>query len=148
MLIIPAQRNHAQEISRLMLEDLKNPDPRFPPEMVAQFRTHAYAGISQEFDNKNLIAFVATDGPVIGFLVGYKEDEKAIIHYIQGKIETKKALLSRCIHACKAQGLVAIEADTFAFMENNTLLKDAGMTLIRKEPLTEELDMLWYALKF
>lgn len=146
MKIIPARREHASEISRLMLEDLRKPDPRFPPDMIAQFRMHATTGITKEFDNKNLIAFVATDDRIIGFIVGYKEGDKATIHYVQGKLETKKALLSHCIAACKKQRLTSIEADTFEFMENNILLQESGMTLLRKEPLTESLDKLWYSI--
>lgn len=146
MHIIPAQRIHASEISRLMLEDLKNPDPRFPQEMIANFRKHATEGLLAEFDDKNLIAFVAVDGLVIGFLVGYRQESKAIIHYIQGQLETKKALLAHCVRVCKEKKLTAIEVDTFSFMDNYLFFQSEGLRLLRKEQITPELDMLWFGL--
>lgn len=146
MEIIPAERRHAKEISRLMLEDLKDPDPRFPRKMIARFRKHAAEGVLAEFDNKGLLAFVAVDGPVVGFLVGYLRERKAIIHYVQGQLEAKKALLAHCVRVCKEKKLTAIEADTFSFMENFTFFQGEGFRLLRKEQITPELDMLWFGL--
>jgi hypothetical protein len=65
---------------------------------------------------------------------------------VQGSYSTKKSLLNHCTSFLKKQSIRLLEADTFAFMENNRIFQELGMTLTRKEPLTDDLDMLWYAL--
>ena len=60
MKIVQATRAHAPEISRLMLLDLKSPNPRFPHSMMAQFRKHAKPdNVANEFDNDYLLAYIA-----------------------------------------------------------------------------------------
>ena len=59
MEIKKASKKYSSQISKLMLEDLKNPDKRFPKEMIQKFREHASVEIiTSEFSNPNLISFL------------------------------------------------------------------------------------------
>ncbi len=150
MKIIPPNKDYVKEISRLMLTELEKPNPLFPQKMILQFREHAKEeNILNELENPNLIAFVAIhNGVLVGFIVGYKEDSKtSMIQYINGgNIKNKKLLLKIFIDECKKKGIVSIKTDTFEFMENNKVFKEAGFVLIKKEKITNNLKMLWYKL--
>ena len=151
MKIIPTKNEYIKEISGLMLADLEKPNPKFTMEMISQFREHAKEeNIIKEFYNPKLISFLALqNNKLVGFIVGYEEDtSKAMIHYVNGNnINTKKLLLNRFLTACKNKNLTYIKTDTFEFMENNDLFKSAGFVLIKKEKLSDSLEMLWYKLK-
>lgn len=151
MKIILAKNKYIKEISTLMLADLKKPNPKFTMEMISHFREHAKEeNIIKEFYNPKLISFLALqNNKLVGFIVGYEEDtSKAMIHYVNGNnINTKKLLLNRFLTACKNKNLTYIKTDTFEFMENNDLFKSAGFVLIKKEKLSDSLEMLWYKLK-
>lgn len=150
MKIINANRNHAKEISVLMLADLENPNPRFPKEMIDKFRTHAEEpGILREFENPKLIAFVAINkNNVIGFIVGYEENPStAMIHYITAKKQgVEEKLLKRFIEECKFKNITKIRADAFEFMDNNEFFKSHNFVFMRKENVAPNLEMLWYEL--
>lgn len=151
MNIITATIKYSKDISTLMLADLANPDPRFPSKMIEQFREHAQKeNIVKEFDNPNLMAFLAIDAnKVKGFIVGYEEDSDtvAIIHYIHGEtMIIKRLLLKYFISECKRRKIVHIRADSFEFMVNDALFKEEHFTLVKKEKLAHNLELLWYEL--
>jgi len=94
-MIFPANKKYIKEISKLMLNDLDNPNPKFPIKMIEQFREHSKEkNILKEFENSNLISFLAIKNKLIGFIIGYKEpSNSAMIHYVNGNnIKTKKLL--------------------------------------------------------
>ncbi len=150
MKIINANRNHAKEISVLMLADLEYPNPRFPKDMIDKFRTHAEEhGILKEFENPKLIAFVAiSKNNVVGFIVGYEENHStAMIHYVNAKKhDMEEKLLNRFIEECKFKDINKIRADAFEFMDNNEFFKSHNFVFVRKEKLAPNLEMLWYEL--
>ena len=152
MKIIPASKEFVKEISALMLADLENPNPKFPMSMIIKFREHAEEkNISKEFDNSNLISFLAIqNNKLVGFIVGYQENAKnAIIHYLTcNDMKAKKSLLNRFIGECKNKNIESIMTDTFEFMDNNDFFKKAGFRLIKKEKITDSLEMLWYGSEF
>ena len=151
MRIVPAKKEHSKMISKLMLSDLENPDPKFPQEMVCEFREHAKENsLIKEFENPRLIAFIALDNDALaGFIVGYEEDsDMAIIHYITaGKNEIKEGLLKRFVGECKVRKINKILADTFEFMNNNDFFKSKRFVLAKKENIANNLEMLWYELE-
>lgn len=152
MKIIKAIKDHAKQISALMLSDLKKPNINFPPEMIDKLRDHAKEkNIITEFENPNLIAFVAiNEEKISGFIVGYKDsfNKSSMIHYITAeKNEIKKELLDRFVEECKLKKITKIITDTFEFMNNNTFFKSNGFKLIKKEKIIGNLEMLWYELK-
>ena len=150
MEIIKAKKVHAKEISKLMLSDLENPHSNFPKVMINKFREHAQEkNVLQEFENNKFIAFVAIENNVVGFIVGYEESpNKAMIHYISAKkMEIKKALLNRFIKECKMHNITEVIADSFEFMENDSLFRTNNFILIKKEKLTSNLELLWYKLE-
>ena len=150
MKIIKATKKHSKEISKLMLLDLENPNPKFPREMINNFREHAKEeNIIKEFENPRLIAFLVIEGRnVVGFIVGYEQGlGKAMIHYINAKEnELKERLLKRFIKECKSRNITRITTDTFEFMKNNAFFKSQGFTLMKKESLTKNLEILWHKL--
>lgn len=154
MKIIKATRQDSKEISKLMLLDLKNPNPNFPYEMINRFREHAKEeNILKEFENPKLIAFVAINKKdFLGFIVGYEEysNTDAVIGYIDyitaKNDKTKKALLDRFIKECKAKNINQVIKDSFEFMSSNNFFKSNGFKLIKKEKLIENLEVLWYKL--
>lgn len=150
MKIIPANIKYAKRISELMLDDLKNPNKKFPNEMILQFREHAKEeNIIKELHNPDLIAYLAiVNNKLIGFIVGYKEKSNSVmIHYITANsIETKKLLLNKFIIKCKEEKIACIRTDTFEFMKNNYFFKKEGFILIKKDKITNSLEKLWYEL--
>ena len=142
MRIIKATRKHAKEISELMLNDLENPNALFPEDIISKFREHAKEkSILKEFENPNLISFVALNGHLSGFIVGYKQDsETVMIHYVTGG--GKKQLLDKFIEECRTKGVTRIITDTFEFMDNNEFFKANGFLLFKKKSLTKKLEML------
>ena len=149
--MIPADKKWVKDVSKMMQNDLLNPDPRFPAAMISRFRDHAKEeNILKEFENPDLISFFAIkNDALIGFIVGYKEDaQKAMIHYVSGdSFETKKKLLQKFIYECKNMKIDSIITDSFEFMENNTLFMKNGFMVVKKENITKNLEMLWYELK-
>ncbi|MBR9676638.1 hypothetical protein GOV04_00665 [Candidatus Woesearchaeota archaeon] len=148
MKIITASKDDASVISELMLTDLEKPNPLFPKEMIEKFKEHASKKkILKEFENTNLIGFVAVNNNVItNFIVGYqKSDSVVMIHYLSGNdITAKKALLKQFTEECKKRKIREIIADTFEFMQNNQIFKTKGFILTKKEKITENLELLWY----
>jgi N-acetylglutamate synthase-like GNAT family acetyltransferase len=147
-----ATKKDVKQISRMMLSDLKNPHSNFPKEMIKRFREHAKEkNIKKEFENPSLMVFlILEESNVVGFIAGYKENQdRAMIHYITAKNkEQKKELLDVFIRECQTKKIDNIITDTFEFMENNNFFKSNGFKLIKKEKVTEKLEMLWYGLKF
>ena len=151
MKILNATKEYSKEISKLMLSDLKNSSTLFPQEMILKFKEHAKEeNIIKEFENPELISFLAIEkNIVVGFIVGYLEDSNtSMLHYITAKNEkVKEALLMRFINECKIKNINRIIADTFEFMNNNTLFKSHNFILTKKEKIINNLEMLWYELK-
>jgi hypothetical protein len=151
MKIIKAKKEYAGQISRLMMLDLENPNPKFPKDIIEKFRNHAKEeNILKEFDNPNLIAVLALNEETVkGFIVGYRENEKtSMIHYITAEnIDIKKELFDAFILECKTKEIDHIKTDAFEFMENNEFYKSQGFTLVKKEQMNDNLEMLWYELK-
>lgn len=152
MKIIKATNEHSKQISEFMLSELNNPNPKFPKEMINKFREHAKEeNIMKEFENPNLIAFVAmTSKRLVGFIIGYEDvlNNQAMIHYIASKeIEIKEKLLERFIKYCKLRNINKIIADTFEFMDNKDFFESNKFVLTKKEKLTLDLEMLWYEFK-
>tara|TARA_Y100000310_G_C20671101_1_gene810340 strand:+ start:1364 stop:1825 length:462 start_codon:yes stop_codon:yes gene_type:complete len=150
MKIIKAKIEHAKRISTLMLSDLKDPNPKFPSEMIDNFREHAKEeNISNEFENPKLMAFVAVNEKFLEFIVGYENPsgDSAMIHYITAdKTETKKALLDQFIKECNSKCMKKIITESFEFMSNNDFFKSNKFILTKKEEITPNLEMLWYEL--
>lgn len=150
MKIIPANKIYAKEISKLMLNDLKNPNEKFPKERIIQFREHAKEeNIIKELNNPNTISFLAVNNSLlVGFIVGYKEESnRAMIHYITAdSIKIKKLLLTSFINLCRKEKISCIKTDSFEFMENNEFFKKEGFILVKKEKISDNLEMLWYEL--
>src|SRR3989344_1333245 len=151
MEIVKAVVEHAKEISKLMLSDLKNPNSKFPKKLINSFREHAKEeNILKEFKNPGLIAFVAKiEGRIVGFIVGYEDtlNDSAMIHYITAnEIEIKKELLDLFIKECKLRNIKKIITDTFEFMKNKDFFESNKFILIKKEEVTPNLEMLWYEL--
>ncbi len=147
--IIRATIDHSKDISDLMLSDLKNPDPRFPIDMIDNFRRHAREeSIKEEFSNPKLIMFLAVDNNgIVGFIVGYDEGDSAMIHYISAKADkVRKLLFDRFVQECRSRNMGKITADSFEFMDNDSFFKSSGFALTKKENLTPELELLWYEL--
>jgi N-acetylglutamate synthase-like GNAT family acetyltransferase len=149
MKIIKATNKYSQKISELMLLELENPNPLFPHKMIEKFREHAKKeNVNKEFDNPNLIAFLAIDKEsVVGFIVGYenRSDNSAMIHYLASKKKKAKSeLLKSFVKECKRKNLKKIIADTFEFMDNKDFFQTNGFKLIRKEKIADKLEMLWY----
>lgn len=150
MKIISANKEYAKEISKLMLKDLENPNPKFSKEMILGFKEHAKEeNILKELNNPNTIGFLAINSNLKGFIVGYKEDaNKAVIHYITANsVETKRLLLKEFIKKCKKKGISLLKTDTFEFMENNEFFKNKGFIFTKKESISPDLEMLWYKFK-
>jgi len=152
MKIIKAKKEHSNQISEFMLSELNNPNPKFPKEMINKFREHAEEeNIIKEFENPNLIAFVAlTPKRLVGFIVGYEDllNNQAMIHYIASNdIEIKEKLLERFIKYCELKNINKVIADTFEFMDNKDFFESNKFVLTRKEKLTPNLEMLWYEFK-
>jgi len=151
MKIVQATRAHAPEISRLMLLDLKSPNPRFPHSMMAQFRKHAKPdNVANEFDNDYLLAYIAVNKKkVIGFIVGYADPtgKTALIHYVTAQdTVVKKDLLDAFVHNCQTKKIETVQADTFGFMDNNQLFRAYGFIITRRELLAKNLECLWFEL--
>ena len=150
MKIIKATKKHSKEISKLMLLDLENPNSKFPQEMINNFREHVKEeNIIKEFEDPRLIAFLAiNEKRVLGFIVGYEPDlGGAMIHYINAKEDgLKERLLKRFIKECKSKNITEVITDTFEFMKNNAFFKSQGFTLMKKESLTKNLEILWHKL--
>ncbi len=149
MSVILATNHHVSAISRMMLNELSSSGSRFPSALLERFRAHAAPeSVAEELQNPALVGFVAMDGTVlVGFIVGYAEKNKIVIHYLAGDIETKKRLLSHVIAHCGKSRIPLLEADTLEFLPNNVLFNEVGFALKRKETLAPGLDLLWYALK-
>jgi hypothetical protein len=150
MKIVKASKNYSAQISSRMLEELENPDKRFPAPMIKNFREHAsVSAISKEFDNDSLVAFIAVDDKkFLGFIVGYDNVETAMIHYITADdINIKNSLLNSFIKECHIRGITKIVADTFEFMDNNMFFKLSGFKMKKKEPIADGLYALWYELE-
>jgi hypothetical protein len=150
MRLIKATKQYSKEISKLMMIDLKNPNPKFPQEMINKFREHSEEKkILQEFENPKLMAFLAVErGKLVGFIIGYKLKDIGMIHYITAKkFKVKEELLKRFIKESKFRKINKIITDTFEFMGNSTLFKSKGFILTKKEKLAKNLEMLWYELK-
>jgi hypothetical protein len=151
MKIIKATIEYSKGISEIMLSDLKNPNPKFPKKMIEDFREHAKEeNIRKEFENPNLIAFLAiNEEKIAGFIVGYEDssNNSAMIQYITAKEnEVKKELLSAFIKKCKIKKIKKIITDAFEFMDNNDFFKSNKFTFTKKEEIAPNLEMLWYEL--
>jgi len=148
MKIIKATPAYSQKISELMLAELENPNPLFPKKMIEKFRQHAQEdNIVKEFENPRLISFLAiAEATFAGFIVGYENPpDAAMIHYLASKKKKAKSeLLKSFIKECQQRKIKKIIADTFEFMDNNNLFKTSGFKLIRKDKITDKLEMLWH----
>lgn len=145
-MIRKAKIEDSEQISKLMLRDLENPNPKFPKEMIQKLKKHAsIRGIKKEFDNDKLLAFVFEDEIINGFVVGYiEENNEVFLHYISGDLEIKKKLVNHFEEKCKKLGIQKIRTDTFKFMENKLIFEEEGFKFVRPEKVTEDLEMLWY----
>lgn len=134
-----------------MLEDLKNPDKRFPKEMIQKFREHASVEIiTSEFSNPNLISFLALENDSFkGFIVGYKKDKYNVyLDYVTGnKRKTKELLLERFISYCKKEKIKSIITDSFEFFDNYKMLLENNFQVFKKENIAPKLEMFWLRLK-
>ena len=146
-----ANKKYSREISRLMLNDLKSPDEKFPEKMISNLREHAQEkNILLEFSNPNLISFLALENnEVKGFIVGYKQDKNhAMIHYVASETyDFKQKLLEKFISFCKKQDMVYIIADAFEFLDNYKLFCENKFIVYKRESLTPDLKMLWLKLE-
>ena len=148
--IIIATKSYINQISKIMLNDLANPDKKFSKEIIDQYREHAQENnLIKEFENPNLISFLAIkDNKVLDFIVGYKEKNTAIIHYISGNnVEIKRDLIRRFIEECKERNITKIIADSFEFMQNDIIFKETGFKIFKKEKF-DNLELLWYKFNF
>lgn len=146
-MIRKAVLSDAKDISRLMINDLANPNPNFPSEMIVKFREHAQIEeVEKEFKNPNLIALVfRKSGKTTGFVVGYKEDKKAFLHYVTGYTKNIRLILIKTFEKeCLKLRLDEIKTDTFEFMENKNIFELAGFEFFKAENLTPKLKILWY----
>lgn len=137
----------AKEISKLMLADLERPHPKFPKPMIEKFRNHAQIeSINNEFGNPDMIALIFENkNKILGFVVGYKEDDKAFLHYVSGPDKKiKLELINAFERECSKLDLKEIKTDTFEFMENKKIFEEAGFKFFKAENLTPNLKMLWY----
>ena len=50
------------------------------------------------------------------------------------------------IKECKLKKINRLITDCFEFMENNNFFKSNGFTLLKKENITKNLEMIWYEL--
>lgn len=149
MNVVLATNRHVSAISRMMLNEISSSASRFPSALLERFRAHAAPeSVAEELQNPALVGFVAMEGTALaGFIVGYAEKEKIVIHYLAGDTEAKRRLLSRVIAHCRKSRIPLLEADTLEFLPNDTFFNEAGFALERKEPLAPGLELLWYELK-
>lgn len=151
MNIIPGTKKYAKQISILMTSDLNKFRQLFPAAMMTAFRDHAQENnILEEFNNSNLISFLAIGDMdlLMGFIVGYKEKNSAMIHYITAEtVSLKKQLLAMFITKCREEKIDRAITDTFIFMENNAFFRNEGFILFKKEKIEANLEMLWYEKK-
>jgi len=147
MKIRKAEKEDCNKISQLMKNDLSNPPREFSENFLEKFKEHAKEeNLLEELNNPNLIGFVAiTDEEIVGFIVGYLESiEYATIHYINGRTKLiKNDLLREFISHCKNKNLDYILADSFEFMENDSILESEGFTLEKEEEIDNSLIMFW-----
>lgn len=137
----------AEGISKLMLTDLDKSHTSFPKPMIENFRKHAQIkGIKREFNNPNIISFVFEERTkILGFIIGYKEDNKAFLHYVSGLNKYIKSKLIKAFEKeCLKLNLYEIKTDTFEFMENKKIFEEAGFKFFKSDNLTPNLKMLWY----
>ena len=148
--IIKSNKIYLKQISKIMLSDLAKPDKRFSKEIIDKYKEHAQENnLIKEFENPNLISFLAIkDNKVLDFIVGYKEKNTAIIHYISSNnVEIKRDLIRRFIEECKERNITKIIADSFEFMQNDIIFKETGFKIFKKEKF-DNLELLWYKFNF
>ncbi|MBU4502996.1 MAG: hypothetical protein KKA79_10460 [Nanoarchaeota archaeon] len=146
-MIRKARISDAENISKIMLNDLINPNPNFTERMIKKFREHAQIGsIKKEFENSDIIILVfEEDNKILGFVVGYKENKVAFLHYVSGLTKNIKLKLIKSFEKkCKYLKLKEIKTDTFEFMENKHIFEKADYKFFKSEDIKPKLKMLWY----
>lgn len=150
-MIRKARLQDAEQVSKLMLQDLANPHMIFPRAMIQKFLEHAkLENIKKEYENPDLLAFVYEEkSKILAFIVGYfKENKTVYLDYVSGDSKKiKKALVEYFEKECKKLDIKEIITDTYKFLENKLIYEEAGFSFVRSERKTLGLEVLWYSKK-
>jgi len=150
-MIRKARLQDAEQVSKLMLQDLSNPHLNIPGMMIQKFVEHAQLeNLKKEYYNPDLLAFVYEEkSKVLAFIVGYlKKNNTVYLDYVSGNSkDIKKALLNRFEEECKKLDVKEIMADTYKFLENKLVYEESGFSFVRSERRILGLEVLWYSKK-
>lgn len=141
----------AEQVSKIMIQDLANAHLFIPKKMIEKFLEHArLENIRKEYENPNLFAFVYEEkNKILAFIAGYfKENKTVYLDYISGNSKKiKKDLVEHFEKECKKLGIKEIIADAYKFLENKLIYEEAGFSLVKSEKKMLGLEVLWYSKK-
>lgn len=150
-MIRKARLQDAEQVSKIMLQDLSNHSIPLPRSMREKFLEHArLENLKKEYGNPDLLAFVYEEkNMVLAFIVGYfKPNNVVYLDYVSGTSKNiKKALVKHFEKECKKQGIKEIIADAYKFFENKLIYEESGFSFVRSERKLLGLEVLWYSKK-
>lgn len=150
-MIRKARLQDAEQVSKLMIQDLSNHKIPLPTSTMEKFLEHArLENLKKEYYNPDLLAFVYEEKTkILAFIVGYLQKNNTVyLDYVSGTSkDIKKSLIKHFEEECKKLKVKEIIADTYKFLETKIIYEEAGFSFVRSEKKVLGLEVLWYSKK-